>query len=143
MTIFVQYRGPSENGAAGETYPKIVFVRCGPRAPFSTVGGMEIDADVITRGTPVLGIVIRPEKGEVIAASSYRFALSAAADVTRADVSVNEGPWEACRKVSANVWEYHWSNFGAGFHQVVARFQAEDGSVYRTEPRRFQAGETR
>lgn len=126
-----------------DSYPKIVFVRCVPGAAFSTVGGMETEEEVVTRGTPVLGIIIRPEKAEVVAASPYRITLSAAADVARADVSVNEGPWEACRKVSANVWEYQWSNFGAGFHQVVARFQAEDGAAYKTGPRRFQAGETR
>jgi hypothetical protein len=92
-----------------------------------------------TTATGLLGIVVRPGKGEEVSSRPYRIRLSAAEGVSRADVSLNAGPWEICRRVSANEWEYEWAAYGGGFHQVVARFRTESGAVYETPPRRFEA----
>ena len=81
-------------------------------------------------------VVDFPRQYEKIAHPQYTFRVGAAASAKRVEVSINQGPWKACRPASG-YWWYDWTGYTAGEHEVVARAYAADGRGETSEPKEF------
>lgn len=78
-----------------------------------------------------------PFAGEQIARGPYSFRITAPSDSREVRVSLDDGPWLACRKDDGHWW-FDWTAEGAGTHLAVARVIEADGSTIVTQPRLFQ-----
>jgi hypothetical protein len=83
-------------------------------------------------------VIDYPVEGETVASPEYTIRLSAtgghAGGVRRAEVSIDGGPWSACRP-AAGYWWYDWSGYLAGRHQLRTRLQLRDGRVAQAAQR--------
>lgn len=78
-----------------------------------------------------------PAPGESITGEQYTLRVGAAADVESAEVSINGGPWQACRP-AIGYWWFDWSGYEGGKHRLVARVRTRDGAIHETLPRLCQ-----
>lgn len=85
----------------------------------------------------VCAVLDYPQQGEKITAPHYTFRVGTIGDIARVEISLNEGPWQACRD-AAGYWWYDWADYAGGRYQVVARAHAKDGQIFTSEPRDFQ-----
>lgn len=83
-------------------------------------------------------IVDFPAPNEAIASAHYTFRLSAPEKAESVDVSVNQGPWLACRKAEG-FWWYDWSGYGDGAHELIARTPGKGGRFLMSAPVEFKA----
>lgn len=79
-----------------------------------------------------------PVAGETIVSSHYAFRLSAPESVPSVDVSIDQGPWLACRKAEG-FWWYDWTGFGDGEHELIARAPGKNGRFSMSSPVEFKA----
>lgn len=79
-----------------------------------------------------------PVAGETIVSSHYTFRLSAPETAQSVDVSIDQGPWLACRKAEG-FWWCDWSGFGDGAHELIARMPGKNGRYSMSLPVEFKA----
>lgn len=84
---------------------------------------------------------IRPEieypmQDEAIASPEYTFRIGAPASAAGVDVSIDQGPWLACRK-AAGYWWHDWSGYDDGEHEIIARTRGENGRWRLSMPHEF------
>lgn len=77
-----------------------------------------------------------PAQNEAIVSAQYTFRLSAPEKAESVDVSINQGPWLACRKAEG-FWWYDWSGFDNGEHEVIARTPGKNGRFLMSTPIEF------
>ncbi len=77
-----------------------------------------------------------PRQGERIHSTRYTLTVAAPDGARRVAVSIDHGPWRACRR-SDGRWEYVWSRYASGEHEVVARLTTPEGAIVSSEPHEF------
>lgn len=83
------------------------------------------------------GVVLDyPEEGEVVSSMEYAFRISAPEAAAGVEVSINSGPWQACRPASG-YWWFDWSGYGSGGYKAVARIRPRNGKDAAAESRNF------
>ena len=93
----------------------------------------------ITQDRPSVSTMLAvdfPHQGEKITSPQYTVRLNAPDDVSRMDISIDQGDWKPCRK-AAGYWWYDWSGYESGEHAIIARIQV-DGKIVNCEPHEFQ-----
>lgn len=85
----------------------------------------------------VCAILDHPQQGEKITASQYTFRIGTIGAIERIEISLNEGPWQACRH-SVGYWWYDWADYAAGRFQAVVKAQTKDGQTFTSTPSKFQ-----
>jgi hypothetical protein len=78
-----------------------------------------------------------PQEDEKITTPHYTFRIGAIRETARVEISIDKGPWRACRP-SAGYWWYDWSNYNDGPHQALAKAHEKEGHALTSAPRRFQ-----
>ena len=81
-------------------------------------------------------VVDYPMQAETIRSDEYTVRVSAPDTAEAVDVSVDQGPWLACRKAEG-FWWYDWSGFENGEHEVIARTAGKDGRFLMSIPAEF------
>lgn len=79
-----------------------------------------------------------PVSGETLVSSHYAFRLSAPESVQSVDVSIDQGPWLACRKAEG-FWWYDWTGFSDGDHELIARTPGKNGRFQMSARVQFKA----
>lgn len=64
-------------------------------------------ADTVKPGE-ICAMLDYPQQGEKITAPHYTFRIGTVGDIARVEISLNDGPWQACRN-AAGYWWYDWS----------------------------------
>lgn len=82
-----------------------------------------------------------PQPGERIGTGPYTFRLTAPEDAKEVRLSIDDGPWQPCRKEDGRWW-FDWSSEAQGDHIAVCRVIEADGSFMVSQPRLFHV-ETR
>lgn len=77
-----------------------------------------------------------PKRAEKIVAAAYTLRFTVPAEVRRVEVSIDEGPWRACREAVGHWW-YDWSGYENGAHAVAARHEAPEGRWVAALPRKI------
>jgi len=77
-----------------------------------------------------------PHQDQTVTSGLYTFRVGGPDTLALMEISVDRGPWRACRR-SCGYWWYDWSGFENGEHILVARGQNRDGSPVGSTPRRF------
>ena len=80
-----------------------------------------------------------PRQNEAVRPGHYAFRIRATNPGTVV-VSVDGGPWQACRD-AVGYWWYDWAGDGPGKHRVVARVTDAQGSVQISPARAFRVEE--
>jgi hypothetical protein len=80
--------------------------------------------------------VDHPQQDQTVTSSAYTIRVDAPETLASLEVSLDRGPWHACRH-ACGFWWYDWSGYDSGEHVVVARGQNRDGSPIGSTPRRF------
>lgn len=93
-------------------------------------------ADTV-KPSAVCAVLDHPQQGEKITAPRYTFRVGTAGDIAWVEISINEGPWQACRN-AVGYWWYDWADYPAGRYQAAVRAQTKEGQVLTSEPRNFQ-----
>lgn len=90
-------------------------------------------------GAPQAGwcVVDYPQQDEIVRCPEYTVRVGAPNEQTSVDVSIDGGPWRACRP-SHGYWWHDWSGYGRGEHELIARARCSDG-LRVSPPRRFKA----
>lgn len=79
-----------------------------------------------------------PAQDESILSAQYTFRVSAPDSAESVDVSIDQGPWLACRKAEG-FWWYDWSGFDDGEHELIARTPGKNGRFLLSAPVEFLA----
>jgi len=79
-----------------------------------------------------------PAQNETIVSAQYTLRLSAPDTALTVAVSINQGPWLACRKAEG-FWWYDWSGYGDGAHELIARTPGKNGRFLMSAPVEFKA----
>lgn len=74
-----------------------------------------------------------PRKNEKITSKHYTFRISVPGPAKNVEVSINQGPWQACRN-SVGYWWYDWSQYSPGEHKAVIRAHAPNGEKIVSKP---------
>ncbi|MBI4060959.1 MAG: hypothetical protein HY403_05955 [Elusimicrobia bacterium] len=77
-----------------------------------------------------------PQQDQIVTSPTYTFRVGGPETLATLEVSVDRGPWRACRR-ACGYWWHDWSGYGDGEHTLVARGQNRDGSPAGSTPRRF------
>jgi hypothetical protein len=77
-----------------------------------------------------------PRQDETIDSPKYVFRIGAPVGAPRVEVSIDQGPWLACRKL-AGYWWYDWSGYDDGEHEIVARTRGENERWRLSSPHEF------
>lgn len=85
----------------------------------------------------ICAVLDYPQQGEKITAPHYTFRVGTIGDISRVEISLNDGPWQACRN-AAGYWWYDWSGYTAGRYQLAVRAQTIDNQEFTSEPCKFQ-----
>ncbi len=78
-----------------------------------------------------------PHNDETIVSSQYTLRVAAPVGVDGVDVSIDQGPWLACRN-EVGYWWYDWSGYGDGEHEVIARVRGKGGRWRMSDPHEFR-----
>ena len=81
-------------------------------------------------------VVDFPSQAETIASSHYTFRISSPEKAESVDVSIDQGPWLACRKAEGFWWR-DWSDYQRGAHEVIARTPGKNGRYAMSAPVEF------
>jgi hypothetical protein len=74
-----------------------------------------------------------PKHGESIGSREYTLRIAGPANVEAVDVSIDQGPWLACRG-EVGYWWYDWSGYSDGDHELIARTRAANGRWRMSAP---------
>lgn len=77
-----------------------------------------------------------PEENATITSHRYTFRIGGMEEVKRAEISIDDAPWQACRQ-AIGYWWYDWAGYKKGSHRVLARVETQDGQTVTSEPREF------
>lgn len=77
-----------------------------------------------------------PQQDEAITSPQYTFRIGAPAGAAGVEVSIDQGPWLACRNV-AGFWWYDWSGYDDGEHEISARTRGKSGQWRLSTPHEF------
>lgn len=77
-----------------------------------------------------------PQPGQEINSGPYSIRITAPADSREVRLSIDDGPWQPCRKEDGHWW-FDWSAEDPGEHVAVTRVIEEDGSLIVGQPRLF------
>jgi hypothetical protein len=91
----------------------------------------------VVKTSEVRAVLDHPQQGEKITAPRYTFRIGTIGDLERVEISINEGPWQACRN-AVGYWWYDWADYAAGRYQAAVRAQTKDDQVFTYEPCKFQ-----
>jgi hypothetical protein len=83
--------------------------------------------------TPLEAAVDYPQEGEFLQAGHYAVRVSAPG-ATEAQISIDEGPWQACRESSGFFW-FDWDPEATGGHRIAAQARVGKGRWVKAEPR--------
>ena len=75
-----------------------------------------------------------PQAKEIITSPHYTFRFDPSPETESVEVSIDDGPWQACRKSGQYFW-FDWTGFASGHHAIVARGVLADGGTEETRPR--------
>ena len=82
-------------------------------------------------------VLDHPQPGEKITAPRYTFRIGTFGDIALVEISINAGPWQACRH-SVGYWWYDWADYVPGLYQAAVRARTKDGQLLSGEPCKFQ-----
>ncbi len=85
----------------------------------------------------ICAVLDYPQQGEKITVPHYTFRVGTIGDIARVEISLNDGPWQACRN-AAGYWWYDWSGYTGGRYQLAVRAQTKDNREFTAEPCKFQ-----
>lgn len=106
--------------------------------PASASAALGTPAAKPARKTQELQVVIDyPQQDEGISSDSYSLRVGTAPAAEKVEVSIDRGPWLACRPAEG-YWWYDWSNFAPGVHRVTARALTAEGDSGISAQRRVQ-----
>jgi len=77
-----------------------------------------------------------PLQGETITSRQYTYRIAAPETAESVDISINQGPWLACRN-AAGYWWYDWAGYCNGKYEVIARIPGKNGRWTMTLPNEF------
>lgn len=77
-----------------------------------------------------------PQQNETVTSPDYVIRVAAPMGASEVEISLNQGPWQACR-AAAGYWWFDWSGYSNGEHEVVARCQDASGRLLRGTPHEF------
>ena len=77
-----------------------------------------------------------PAKDAVIDSSHYTVRLSAPEGAVSVEISIDRGPWQACRS-TCGFWWQDWTDVAPGEHTISARAVDRDGEPCNSLLRRF------
>ncbi len=80
-------------------------------------------------------VVDHPKNLENITSRHYAVRISVGDASAAVDISIDDGPWQACRH-SVGYWWYDWSGFTPGMHQLLARTRMTNGGQLISKRRR-------
>ena len=75
-----------------------------------------------------------PQHDEIIVSRGYSLRIAGPAAAEAMDISIDQGPWVACRK-EVGYWWYDWSGYADGEHAVIARTHGLNGRWRMSAPR--------
>ena len=75
-----------------------------------------------------------PKQNETIVSPEYTLRIAAPVVVEALDISIDQGPWAACRK-EVGFWWYDWSGYTDGEHEIIARTRGLNGRWRMSAPR--------
>jgi hypothetical protein len=78
-----------------------------------------------------------PKEGEQVDSTEYTLRIDAPESAQFVEVSINQGPWQPCRRASG-YWWHDWTGFGSGSYQARARMHNPEGRVMTTLARHFR-----
>lgn len=78
-----------------------------------------------------------PQNGETLTPGQYSFRVSAPGDAQEVRLSVDDGPWQPCRKADGHWW-LDWAGETEGEHIALSRVIEADGSLIVSSPRLFR-----
>jgi hypothetical protein len=90
-----------------------------------------------TKTEEVAVFIDYPQQDEGITSAQYTFRIGTAPQADKVEVSIDRGPWLACRQADG-FWWYDWSNYTPGVHRLTARGVTTDGKTGMSLQRRFQ-----
>ncbi len=76
-----------------------------------------------------------PQEAERISSSGYTLRIDAPQNGLVAEVSIDDGAWQACR-ASVGFWWFDWFGFGSGEHVVRVRLVSDEGPLSESPARR-------
>lgn len=79
-------------------------------------------------------IIEFPQENETIVSRAYTMRIAVPAVVEALDISIDQGPWLACRE-DVGFWWYEWSGYEDGRHEIIARTRAHNRRWRMSEPR--------
>lgn len=79
-----------------------------------------------------------PKQDETIVSSNYTVRVAAPESVEALDVSIDQGPWQPCRR-DVGYWWFDWSGYAAGEHEIIARTRGHNGRWRMSAPRELTA----
>lgn len=82
-----------------------------------------------------------PVQDETILSPQYAFRLAAPETAESVDISIDQGPWLACRK-AVGFWWYDWSGYENGEHELIARTPGKSGRWLMSSPVEFMVQRT-
>lgn len=91
----------------------------------------------VVKTDEVRAVLDHPQQGEKITAPRYTFRIGTLGGIERVEISLNAGPWQACRH-SVGYWWYDWADYAAGRYQAAVRAQTKDGQLFTSGPCKFQ-----
>jgi len=77
-----------------------------------------------------------PQQNEKINSPRYTIRVGTQGGAKNAEVSINQGPWMACRQ-AVGFWWYDWSGYKEGEQEVTARAKTQDGKTLVSATREF------
>jgi hypothetical protein len=82
-----------------------------------------------------------PREDETLVSPTYTMRVAAPASAEGLDVSIDQGPWRACRK-DVGYWWYDWSDYADGEHELITRIRGRNGRWRMSAPRRITVATT-
>ncbi|HAH06507.1 MAG TPA: hypothetical protein DCM05_08270 [Elusimicrobia bacterium] len=78
-----------------------------------------------------------PQEGEAVSHPTYTFQIQVAEGARHVRLSIDGGPWLACRE-SLGLWWFDWHGYGPGEHEARARIEKPGEFVMHSDLRRFR-----
>lgn len=79
----------------------------------------------VSRITPTIDY---PQDGEEISLACYKMRIGCPGEAREVEVSVDGGPWQACRS-AVGYWWHEFSGGAAGIHRISARARDDEGRL--------------
>ena len=82
-----------------------------------------------------------PQQDQTVTSAIYTFRVDGPETLALLEISVDRGPWQACRR-ACGYWWYDWSGYADGEHDVIARIRGRNGRWRMSAPRRLLVATT-